>query len=109
MMNVRLSAAADADFDNIWQWTAHRFGVEQAQTYHALLYEVLTKLASDRSGLLGRPREDLGPGLRTLHVSRGRHVIVFCIGESGGKPAIDVLRVLHDAMDLARHVADSRH
>ncbi len=50
-----------------------------------------------------RQRDEIGPGMRTLHVGRpGRHVILFRVGSKADR-TIDVLRILHDAMDLARH------
>jgi len=54
-----------------------------------------------------RPRPEIGQGLFTLHVARGgrkgRHFILFRIDDSDGRRIIDVLRLLHDSMDLARH------
>ena len=60
-----------------------------------------------------RAREDLAPGIRTLHAGRrgrkARHFVVFRVGTDG---TVDVLRVLHDSVDLARHIPganDSSH
>lgn len=51
-----------------------------------------------------RVRDDIQPGIRTLHVARqgraGRHFVVFRVVGS----YIDVLRLLHDSMDLPRHL-----
>jgi toxin ParE1/3/4 len=51
-----------------------------------------------------RAREDIQPGIRPLHVARqgraGRHFVVFRATGSD----IDVLRLLHDSMDLPRHL-----
>jgi plasmid stabilization system protein ParE len=51
-------------------------------------------------------RDDIAPGIRTLHVARsgrkGRHLVVFRVG---GDRTIDVLRLLHDSMDLPRHLS----
>jgi toxin ParE1/3/4 len=51
-----------------------------------------------------RARSDIGPGICTLHVARqgrkGRHFVIFKEAEGH---AIDVLRLLHDSMELARH------
>ncbi len=55
-----------------------------------------------------KTRRELGKGLRTLHVARGgrrgRHFILFRVGAHEGRPAIEVLRLLHDSMDLVRHL-----
>ena len=44
----------------------------------------------------------------TLHVARGgrkgRHLILFRIDPTAPTPTIDVLRLLHDAMDIARNL-----
>ena len=51
-------------------------------------------------------RDEIPPGLRSLHVGRlgrrGRHFILYrpAVGE-----VVEVLRILHDAMDLARHIS----
>ncbi|MBX3450873.1 MAG: hypothetical protein KF777_15005 [Planctomycetaceae bacterium] len=49
-------------------------------------------------------RDDLAAGICILHVAReghnGRHFIVF---RAGGDYVIDVLRRLHDRMDLSSH------
>ena len=54
---------------------------------------------------LARPRPEIGRGLRTLRIARpGRrasHFLLYRIAEDG---AVEVVRFLHDAMDLPRHV-----
>lgn len=53
-------------------------------------------------------REDIGPEIHALHVTRkgrkGRHFVVFRIDYSRGNNVIDVLRLLHDSMDLPQHL-----
>jgi len=101
---VQLSATAEADHDEILRWTATRFGPVQATSYGDLLATTLARL--ERGPLIAgvRQRDEIDAGVRTLHVGRpGRHVILFRIGSERDR-TIDVLRILHDAMDLARHV-----
>ena len=54
-------------------------------------------------------RDDIARGLVALHVARegrkGRHFVMFRVGSPDDSPVIDVLRLLHDAMDLSRHFA----
>ena len=56
-----------------------------------------------------KPREDIGPNIRSLHVQRkgnkGRHLLVF---KEARNQTIQVLRLLHDSMDLARHSLESK-
>jgi toxin ParE1/3/4 len=52
--------------------------------------------------LNSKTRENIAPGLRSLHVGgRGRHVLFF---RPADENIIVVLRILHDAMDVARHI-----
>ncbi len=55
-----------------------------------------------------RRRDEIGEGLFTLHVSRGRrkgrHLVLYRVGDKGMSRMIEVLRLLHDSMDLVRHV-----
>jgi len=50
----------------------------------------------------------------TLHVARhgrrGRHFVVFRVGRESDHGVIEVLRLLHDSMDLQRHLrSDKEH
>ena len=55
-----------------------------------------------------RKRDDIAGGLMTLHVARGqrrgRHLILYRARTTSDPPVVDVLRLLHDAMDLPRHL-----
>ena len=100
---VRLSGSAEADYDGILRWTAGRFGAVQAASYGDLVAASLVRLERGPTVSGARKRDEIGAGLRTLHLGRhGRHVILFRVGSDADR-AIDVLRILHDAMDLARH------
>jgi toxin ParE1/3/4 len=105
---VRLSAAAEADFESILRWTADRFGHRQARTYARTLRSALAALASGPTIPGARPRDDIAPGLFTLHVARrgrrGRHFVLFRAWRVGDRDVVDVIRLLHDAMDLPQHV-----
>jgi toxin ParE1/3/4 len=109
---VRLSAAADADLDEIVAWTARRFGPEQGRVYASVLFDAITALVAGPKTLGARARTDIGTYRHTLHVARkgrrGSHVIVFQITSVADRPTVEVLRVLHDSMDVARHVPAAR-
>ena len=101
---VRLSDTAETDYDEILRWTARRFGNAQAASYGNLIAAVLARLERGPNIAAVQRRDEIGAGLHTLHVGRrGRHIILFRIG-SELELAIDVLRILHQAMDLAPHV-----
>ena len=105
---IRLAAAAEQDFREILRWTVENFGRGQARAYARTLSSALHDLARGPSIMGARPREDIGPGIRTLHVARkgrkGRHLVVFRVAPPPSEQVIDVLRLLHDSMDLPRHL-----
>jgi len=92
------------DYAGIIRWTAERFGPAQTRIYKQTLLLALAALKAGPTATGVRPRADLGPGIFVLHVARegrkGRHLIVFRIS---GDNTIDVLRLLHDGMDLPGH------
>lgn len=105
---VRLSAAAEADFRQILRWTADNFGPAQARAYADTLSSALQALSAGPATLGARARPDIGNDVGTLHVARngrkGRHFVMFRIGGAQDGKVIDVLRLLHDSMDLERHL-----
>lgn len=105
---VRLSAAAAADFQDIIDWTEEHFGPTQSNIYEQSLKDVLTTLEAGAESAGAKLRGDIGRSIYTLHMARrwrrGRHVIVLRATKIDDRPIVDVLRILHDAMDLRRHV-----
>jgi toxin ParE1/3/4 len=101
---VRLGQQAEQDYVEILQWTAQTFGEGQASTYAVTIALAIAALEGGPEILGATAREDIQPGIRTLHVARqgraGRHFVVFCATGSD----IDILRLLHDSMDLPRHL-----
>jgi toxin ParE1/3/4 len=105
---IRLAAAAEADIAGILSWTAERFGEQQARVYGKTIAAALEELSAGPNIPGALSREDIDNGLFTLHVARhrrkGRHFILFRVGRDHDAQVVEVLRVLHDAMDLPRHV-----
>ena len=105
---VRLAAAAEADYLQILRWTAENFGSAQARVYAETLASALKTLAAGPHILGVKERPEIGSNIRTLHVARngrkGRHFIMFRVGGAEEENQIDVLRLLHDSMDLERHL-----
>lgn len=105
---VRLTAAAERDYRQILRWTIAQFGGVQAPIYAATLSAALEALADGPTVAGARSRNEIAPGLFTLHVARrgrkGRHFVVFRISSGPGDKVIEVLRVLHESMDLQRHL-----
>ena len=102
---VLLAYQAEQDFSEILQWTVRAFGRNQAEIYGRILIRAIETLSEGPEVLGSKARDDIFPGIRTLHVARqgykARHFIVF---RGGTGQSIEVLRLLHDSMELARHL-----
>ena len=103
---VRLADQAELDLLEITLWTVESFGDRQAEEYAETLTLAIEALHDGPSILGVKRRDDIDSGIHTLHVARtgrkGRHFVVF---KSAVQPnTIEVLRLLHDSMNLARHV-----
>jgi toxin ParE1/3/4 len=104
---IRLSQPAEHDFVAILHWTAEQFGRQQAAVYSQTLIDALSALSADQFVPDSHARDEIQPGLRSLHVARnqrrGRHLMLYRLA---GQRTIDILRILHDSMDVGRHVPD---
>ena len=102
---IRLGVEAERDFARILKYTADTFGEGQAGVYRTTLVEALMALHSGPDVTGSAARGEILPNLRSLHVARngrrGRHFIPY---RAGRGRVIDVIRILHDAMDFARHI-----
>lgn len=102
---VNLSTAAERDLFSVLQWTGQTFGAKQALVYEETIAHAVTALAAGPELPDSRMRDEIRPGMRVLHIARrgrkGRHLLVYYAAKDG---EIVVVRILHDSMDLARHV-----
>lgn len=105
--HVQLSAAAEQDFQSIITWSAEQFGVAQARSYAEIVTAAILALEDGPDVLGNRWRDEIAPGLRILHAARNgrraRHMLLY---RAGPDAVIDVLRILHDAMDIERHIPE---
>jgi toxin ParE1/3/4 len=102
---VRLGAAAELDFANILRWTAENFGARQSRVYRDTLVQSIGELGDGPDIARPKARDEIMPGLRTLHVARrGRHGSHFLMYRAAPNRTIEIIRILHDRMDLRRHV-----
>lgn len=103
---VRLAYRAAQDVEDILDWTFEQFGPLQLETYTDVINAALEALNAGPQLIDVRKRPELGDDVATLHVARhgykGRHQLVFRVDETAC--LIEILRVLHDSMDLARHL-----
>ena len=105
---VRLTAAAEADFEEILRWTVDQFGEAQTRIYADTISAALNDLTAGPTMVGAKKRGDILKGLFTFHVARmgrkGRHFVMFRVGRAPDREVIEGLRLLHDAMDLQRHL-----
>jgi toxin ParE1/3/4 len=87
---------ARADLKEIWSFTADRWNSEQADRYVRELHRAIEAIARDPRK--GRPCDHIRHGYRRS--SAGAHVVFFRVVTQG----IEVVRVLHQRMDFARHL-----
>lgn len=102
---VRLTHQAAQDVEDILTWTEEHFGSQQAEIYMEVLTLALEALVEGPDVIGAAKRDDILPGIHVLHVARygkrGRHYLIFKAREDCH---IEVLRIPHDSMDLARHL-----
>jgi toxin ParE1/3/4 len=103
---VRLGAAAELDFANIIKWTAENFGARQSRLYRDTILRAIGELADGPDVPGSKIRNEIMRGIRTLHIARhgrrGSHFLVYRVVDEGR--IIEIGRILHDRMDLHRHV-----
>lgn len=107
---VRITASADADFEAILLWTREQFGEAQVNIYAETLASALEAMIIGPSVPGARRRDDILQGLYSLHIARngrrGRQFVMFRVAP-GERDVIEVLRILHDSMDLPKHLSSS--
>ena len=113
MAKVRLSGAAQADIQALLVRSALAFGDDARDRYERLIASALKLIGEDVSR--GSQRDDLGVGVRVFHlllarrqarrmvttVKQPRHFVVY---RQVATDIVEVVRVLHDAMDLEQHL-----
>jgi len=98
MPSFRLRERAKADVRAIGRYTQATWGREQRNTYLARLDASFHLLA--REPQRGRACDDIRPGYRKYHV--GRHLIFYRDIPDG----VEIIRILHDRMDIETHLSD---
>ena len=92
----RLSSKSLEDLKSIGRFTLKSWGREQRNIYLSKLDESFHILAEQPQ--LGNARDDIRKGYRVYHV--GRHLIFY----RQKSIAIEIIRILHDRMDVKTHL-----
>ncbi|MGO8753580.1 MAG: type II toxin-antitoxin system RelE/ParE family toxin [Thermoguttaceae bacterium] len=117
MCRYVISPAAERDMQSILEWTHERFGQQGRLRYEALLVRAIVDVADDPERAGSQTRPEIAPAARTYHlwysrdrvqpasdrVRRPRHFLLYRIRDDR---RVEIGRVLHERMDLARHLPD---
>lgn len=92
-----LSPAAQADLEQIWDYTHEQWGINQADEYlREIQYATVRAAANPR---IGRTCDEIRLGYRKLSV--GSHTLFYRLTAAD---VVDVIRVLHRRMDTDSHL-----
>ncbi|MEL6377618.1 MAG: type II toxin-antitoxin system RelE/ParE family toxin [Pseudomonadota bacterium] len=95
MASYRLSPLAESDLEQIWLYTLNEWSLDQANRYYDQIMDAIEELASgQQQGRKVDIRDEY------LKYAVGRHFVFF--RRSDGMT--DVIRVLHQSMDVDRHL-----
>ncbi|MEZ4670687.1 MAG: type II toxin-antitoxin system RelE/ParE family toxin [Anaerolineae bacterium] len=97
MARFTLRPKAIEDLEAIWHYTVSTWGNLQADTYIRQLSEGIRVLASDPA--IGQACDYVREGYRKYPVNR--HIIFYRVIAA---EEIDVVRILHERMDVDRHL-----
>jgi toxin ParE1/3/4 len=95
---LRFTRDADADFEDILQYTAETWGELQMHAYSAVIYGVINDLLTFPG--MGKRREDLAPGL--LSHPAGQHLIFYRATDD----ELVVHRIIHGRRDIQPGLID---
>lgn len=96
MTRYVLSPRAQADIEEIWEYTVKRWNLEQAERYVRMIQAEIEQVASDPSR--GRPCHEIRTGYRKSPA--GSHMLFYRVTDRG----VDIVRILHQRMDFERHL-----
>jgi toxin ParE1/3/4 len=87
---------ARADLEGIWRYSFETWSITQADTYHERLVRAFQALVVGTK--TGRPIDHIRQGYYKFPV--GSHLIFYRESTSG----IEIVRILHQRMDIAKHL-----
>jgi toxin ParE1/3/4 len=109
---VAVTAPAERDLQNIFQWSETEFGSAAADRYEVLIAQALADVGENPYRPGAKHRQELLSGVYTYHLASSRdhvpenrvksprHFLVYRVITD----RIEILRVLHDSRDLDRHI-----
>ena len=92
MYKVNFSQRAVDDLGNIWNYTAEKWSLEQADSYYNILVSFCKEIATNPF-LCGKKYNDVKDGLLGCKVKK--HIIFYQIRND----EVLIIRILHERMD----------
>jgi toxin ParE1/3/4 len=107
---IKLSSDARRDIERALDWTLTNFGQRKREQYLELIRQALEDIAANPAGSRSRTRPELHPNARVYHIGqrgkRARHMFVYI---NSANEVVEVARLLHDSMDISRHLPEGYH
>ena len=115
MASFRLTQAAEADIVAALAWSRAQFGEAAGRRYEHLIITAMREVAASPGGVGSVARPELGLDVRSWHlrrsrdrawtpdgvVARPRHLLIY---RPLSSDLIAIGRLLHDSMELTRHL-----
>ena len=89
----RISAAAINDLEQIWEYTFHKWSMDQADRYYGLIINEIEFLSTNV--FAGKPADYIRKGYRSAMVKS--HLIFYRVADD---QKIEVIRILYQSMDI---------
>jgi toxin ParE1/3/4 len=98
MTNVILRQEAIDDLNEIWVYTNDKWSEKQADNYYSAIEFACTQIGKNPE--IGKEYEEISKNL--LGLRTGKHIIFYQVIT---KNRIEVIRILHESMDLRNRLA----
>ncbi len=99
-MKYNVSKEASADLENIWLYTFKNGSLEQADRYLQLILDEFSYLS--KAPYSGKDRNDIRDGYRSSKIKS--HIIFYTLEIQVAQ--IEIIRVLHEKMDIPNRLSD---
>jgi toxin ParE1/3/4 len=93
-----ISKKAIADLEEIWLYTADKWSIDQADRYYQLIFDEIDFIC--RNPKSGKPMEWIRKGYRAAKVKF--HLIFYRVE----KETVQIIRILHERMDIENRLGD---
>jgi toxin ParE1/3/4 len=117
MARFIIAPIAKQDIASVLTWTEEHFGEQARLRYEALLVQAIIDVSNNLELPGSHSRPEIAAAARTYHlfhscghvaaevgrVRRPRHFLLY---RTRGDGVVEIGRVLHDSVDLTRHLPD---